>query len=117
MLLERGFLSFEPLFRDIDVFFRVSVGNQAIRVVMEAYMEDYYFPYLAKALSADVPAVPSGKKEVNPCSAKCGSKTNAVVHPFRRMISKLTQSVRLSLRLPAASIACVPWAWIVSDTH
>lgn len=47
MLLERGFLSFEPLFRDIDVFFRVSVGNQTIRVVMEAYM---------RALSADVPA-------------------------------------------------------------
>lgn len=55
MLLERGFLSFEPLFHDVDVFFRVSVGNQAIRVVMEAYMEDYYFPYLARALSADVP--------------------------------------------------------------
>jgi len=55
MILERGFLSFEPLFRDIDVFFRVSVGNQAIRVVMEAYMEDYYFPHLAKALSEDAP--------------------------------------------------------------
>jgi hypothetical protein len=28
MILERGFLSFEPLFHDVDVFFRVSVGNQ-----------------------------------------------------------------------------------------
>jgi translation elongation factor EF-G len=55
MILERGFLSFEPLFHDVDVFFRVSVGNQAIRAVMEAYMEDYYFPHLAKALAADVP--------------------------------------------------------------
>jgi hypothetical protein len=60
MILKRGFLSFEPLFHDIDVFFRISVGNQAIRAVMEAYMEDYYFPHLAKALATDVPELSAG---------------------------------------------------------